>query len=168
MAFPFRGVDYMEIDSLFSEQELLVRQTARQFVEKEIVPIIDEYNRDGKLYRFDVNTQATTEVGDAPAGQRGQSGGGGGGPARGRQFDVSASPDTRLKAFYRDRNLWLSGADASNEIAITTDGNEATHVKNGTASWVYGEELSQNSAIWWSPKNTKVAYYRFDESKVPD
>jgi glutaryl-CoA dehydrogenase len=49
MAFPFRGVDYMEIDSLFSEEELLVRQTARQFVEKEIIPIIDEHNREGKF-----------------------------------------------------------------------------------------------------------------------
>ena len=32
----------------------------------------------------------------------------GGGPARGRQFDSSVSPDGKLKAFYRDRNLWLS------------------------------------------------------------
>jgi len=28
-----QGVDYLSIDSLLSEQELLVRQTARQFVE---------------------------------------------------------------------------------------------------------------------------------------
>src|SRR5258708_5837399 len=49
MAFPFRGVDYMEIDSLLSEDEKLVRQTARQFVEKEIVPIIDEHAREGKF-----------------------------------------------------------------------------------------------------------------------
>src|SRR5438132_1367590 len=49
MAFPFRGVDYMEIDSLFSDDEKLVRQTARQFVENEIIPIIDEHNREGKF-----------------------------------------------------------------------------------------------------------------------
>jgi len=49
MAYPFRGVDFMEIDSLFSEQELLVRQTAREFVEKEVVPIIDEHNREGRF-----------------------------------------------------------------------------------------------------------------------
>jgi len=49
MAFPFRGVDFMEIDSLFSEQELLVRQTARQFVENEVVPLIEEHNREGKF-----------------------------------------------------------------------------------------------------------------------
>jgi glutaryl-CoA dehydrogenase len=49
MAFPYRGVDYMEIDSLFSEEERLVQQTARQFVEREVIPIIDEHNRDGKF-----------------------------------------------------------------------------------------------------------------------
>jgi glutaryl-CoA dehydrogenase len=42
----FPGVDYMQIDSLFSEQELLVRQTARQFVDARVLPIIrDAYNR---------------------------------------------------------------------------------------------------------------------------
>jgi len=49
MAFPYHGVDYMEIDSLFSEDEKLVRKTAREFVEGEIIPIIDEHNRDGKF-----------------------------------------------------------------------------------------------------------------------
>ena len=41
-------------------------------------------------------------------------------------------------------------------------------IKYGTASWVYGEELGQRTAMWWSPDGTKLAYYRFDESKVPD
>jgi len=36
--FAFRGVDYMEIDSLFSDQEKLVRQTVREFVDKEVIP----------------------------------------------------------------------------------------------------------------------------------
>ena len=49
MAFPFRGVDFMEVDSLFSSQERLVRQTTREFVENEVIPIIEEYNREGKF-----------------------------------------------------------------------------------------------------------------------
>src|ERR1051326_8156218 len=44
--FPFRGVDYLDIDSLLSEQELLVRQTARSFVEDRIIPIIEKHNRE--------------------------------------------------------------------------------------------------------------------------
>ena len=49
--FPFRGVDYMEIDSLFSDEEKLVRQTVREFVDKEVVPYIEEWNREGKFPR---------------------------------------------------------------------------------------------------------------------
>ncbi len=33
---------------------------------------------------------------------------------------------------------------------------------------MYGEELDQRTAIWWSPDGTKVGYYRFDEREVPD
>jgi len=47
--FAFHGVDFVEIDSLFSEQEKLVRQTVREFVEKEVVPHIEEWNREGKF-----------------------------------------------------------------------------------------------------------------------
>ena len=41
----FRGVDYVMIDSLFNDEELLVRQTAREFVEDNVIPVIREcYN----------------------------------------------------------------------------------------------------------------------------
>ena len=49
MAFPFRGVDFLEFDSLLSEQELLVRDTARRFVEDSLIPIIEECNRQGRF-----------------------------------------------------------------------------------------------------------------------
>jgi glutaryl-CoA dehydrogenase len=41
----FRGVDYLLIDTLFSEQELLVRQTARKFVDERVLPGIKEHFR---------------------------------------------------------------------------------------------------------------------------
>jgi glutaryl-CoA dehydrogenase len=42
----FKGVDYFDIDSLFSEEELLVRNTIRQFVDDRLLPIIeDRYER---------------------------------------------------------------------------------------------------------------------------
>jgi dipeptidyl-peptidase-4 len=88
--------------------------------------------------------------------------------ARGRQSDCAVSPNRLLKAFYRDRNVWLANFDGSNERALTTDGSEKTRIKYGTASWVYGEELGQTTAIWWSPDSTKVGFYRFDESQVKD
>ncbi|MFZ0594594.1 MAG: acyl-CoA dehydrogenase family protein [Bryobacteraceae bacterium] len=45
----FPGVDYLGIDSLFSEQELLVRQTARQFVDENVLPIIRDAYNDGEF-----------------------------------------------------------------------------------------------------------------------
>src|SRR5882724_8944257 len=45
----FRGVDYLLIDSLFNEQELLVRQTARQFVDERVLPLIRDCFRDARF-----------------------------------------------------------------------------------------------------------------------
>lgn len=45
----FPGVDYLEIDSLFSEEELMVRQTVRDFVDEEVLPIIEHANREEKF-----------------------------------------------------------------------------------------------------------------------
>jgi glutaryl-CoA dehydrogenase len=45
----FPGVDYLHIDSLFSDEELLVRQTARQFVEDRVLPLVRDAFRDGRF-----------------------------------------------------------------------------------------------------------------------
>jgi dipeptidyl-peptidase 4 len=131
-----------------------------------------DYAKDGKLYRFDVATKQATVIGDAPpavqGGGRGRGGQGGNQPARGRQFDSAESPDKQLKVFYKDRNVWLSAADGTNAVPLSTDGSEKDRIKYGTASWVYGEELDQRTAMWWSPDSRKIAYYRFDEKPVPD
>ena len=47
----FAGVDYLRIDSLFSEQELLVRQTARQFVDERALPLMRDCFRDARFPR---------------------------------------------------------------------------------------------------------------------
>jgi glutaryl-CoA dehydrogenase len=45
----FPGVDYLRIDSQFSEQELMVRQTARQFVDERVLPLIRDCFREGRF-----------------------------------------------------------------------------------------------------------------------
>lgn len=47
----FPGVDYLNVDSQFSERELLVRQTARQFVDERVLPLIRECYREGRFPR---------------------------------------------------------------------------------------------------------------------
>ena len=49
MAFPFKGVDFIGFDSLLSGDERLARDTARQFIEDNLVPIIEECNREGRF-----------------------------------------------------------------------------------------------------------------------
>jgi glutaryl-CoA dehydrogenase len=45
----FPGVDFLDFDSLLSDEEKLARHTARQFVDDQIMPIIEQYNREGKF-----------------------------------------------------------------------------------------------------------------------
>jgi glutaryl-CoA dehydrogenase len=45
----FPGVDFLDFDSLLSDEEKLARQSARQFVDEEILPIIEQCNREGKF-----------------------------------------------------------------------------------------------------------------------
>src|SRR5271167_2784507 len=51
MAFRFKGVDFLGFDNLLSEEELLTRNTARDFIEDNLIPIIEQCNRDGRFPR---------------------------------------------------------------------------------------------------------------------
>ena len=51
MAIKFRGVDFLEFDSLLTDDERLVRDTARKFIEDNLIPIIEECNRAGRFPR---------------------------------------------------------------------------------------------------------------------
>jgi dipeptidyl-peptidase-4 len=141
-----------------------------------------EFDADGKRYRFDLQTQQKLEIetsenddsnaaatrsrfrGGRPANDLGNTGKYLGRPSRGRQYTTVESPDGKWLAKYQDWNLILENKESSETIPVTTDGNEKIHY--GTASWVYGEELDQNKAIWWTPDSRKVLYYKFDDSNV--
>jgi glutaryl-CoA dehydrogenase len=51
MPFKFQNFDFLHLDSSFTEDELLVRRTARDFVEDNIIPIIEECFREGRFPR---------------------------------------------------------------------------------------------------------------------
>jgi glutaryl-CoA dehydrogenase len=51
MAFKFRGVDFIEFDTLLTDDERLVRETARRFIEDNLIPIIEDCNRAGRFPR---------------------------------------------------------------------------------------------------------------------
>ena len=51
MAFKFEGFDFLHLDRSLTEDELLIRRTARDFVEDKIVPIIEDCFREGRFPR---------------------------------------------------------------------------------------------------------------------
>ena len=79
--------------------------------------------------------------------------------------DLTLSPDSKLVAFTKDNNLYV-GELGKEPVAITSDG-EWNHIINGTADWVYEEELGFTQGYAFSPDSKQIAYMRFDESQVP-
>src|SRR5207248_2785662 len=51
MAMKFKGVDFIGFDSLLSDDERLVRDSTRKFIEDNLIPIIEECNRAGRFPR---------------------------------------------------------------------------------------------------------------------
>lgn len=79
------------------------------------------------------------------------------------------SPDGKQAAFTRNNDLYSVDITSGSETRYTTDGSEVIY--NGWASWVYFEEIlgrsSRYKAFWWSPDSKKIAFMRFDDTKVP-
>jgi len=51
MGFKFQNVDFLKFDSLLNEDEIMVRDTARAFVEDNLIPIIEDCFREGRFPR---------------------------------------------------------------------------------------------------------------------
>jgi dipeptidyl-peptidase 4 len=85
---------------------------------------------------------------------------------RAKQATHVESPDRAWTAVFADGNVRLEPTKDGAPVQVTAEG-KGKHWY-GSADWVYGEELDQNSAMWWSPDSGKIAYYDFDESPVKD
>ena len=79
------------------------------------------------------------------------------------------SPDYSKIAYTLDNNLYSIDVNTREIVQHTSDGSDV--ILNGYASWVYYEEIfgraSRYKAFWWSPDSKVLAFYRFDNSKVP-
>ncbi len=49
MAIKFKGVDFIEFDTLLNDDERLVRDNTRKFIEENLIPIIELCNREGRF-----------------------------------------------------------------------------------------------------------------------
>ncbi|MFN9789276.1 MAG: DPP IV N-terminal domain-containing protein, partial [Pirellulaceae bacterium] len=131
------------------------------------------FRTEGKKKRWDAATGKVSEADAAPAAAdapnpgsrpRGRSAVG-----RAQQRTEEISPDGQWKAVHRDNNLWLEPdgqVEGRFPVAVTTDGTERR--RYGTCCWVYGEELFQQEAMWWSPDSQTLAYYEVREEGMQD
>ena len=75
------------------------------------------------------------------------------------------SPNSQKVAYVSNNNIFIFDLASLQTKQITTDG-EYNHIINGTTDWVYEEEFAITKGFFWSNDSEKIAYYKFDESKV--
>lgn len=81
--------------------------------------------------------------------------------------EASLSPDGAFVGFVRDNNLFVTEISSRRETQITRDGRR-NWIINGATDWVYEEEYMFTRAWEFSPDSRKIAWLRFDESRVPE
>jgi dipeptidyl-peptidase 4 len=74
------------------------------------------------------------------------------------------SPDGSRVAYVRANNIYVERLDDGRTAQLTRDGSETTI--NGTADWVYEEELGVRDGFRWSPDGQSIAYWQFDTTDV--
>ncbi|OYU95104.1 MAG: S9 family peptidase [Bacteroidetes bacterium B1(2017)] len=80
---------------------------------------------------------------------------------------ATLSADNSKMAFVRNNDLYYFDFRSNSEVRISKDGKENAII-NGATDWVYEEEFAIWRGFAWSPNSDKIAYYRFDETKVPE
>ncbi|MCK6641635.1 MAG: S9 family peptidase [Bacteroidia bacterium] len=85
----------------------------------------------------------------------------------GKQRLEAFSPDSKKIAFVRDNNIFIKDLVTGTETQVTQDG-VMNKIINGGTDWVYEEEFALPNGMYWSPDGKKLAFYRFDESMVPE
>lgn len=85
----------------------------------------------------------------------------------GPQAFATFAPDSAKIAFVRENNIFIADLTKNKETPVTVDGVK-NDVINGRGDWVYEEEFELVKAFDWSPDSKRLAYLRFDESKVKE
>lgn len=109
------------------------------------------YRHSGKstTYLYDISTSQVTKISDK------------------KIMYASLSPDGSKVAYVSDNNLFYYDVIKKKEVQVTKDGKKNAII-NGAVDWVYEEEFSMSKGFEWSPNSQYIAYYRFDENKVPE
>lgn len=90
---------------------------------------------------------------------------GGDAPSSSLMF-AEMSPDNSKVAYVRERNIYVEDIHDHSIAKITKT--KSGRVINGTADWVYEEELSLRKGFRWSPNGKSIAYWQIDDTGVHD
>ncbi|MCG9880945.1 MAG: S9 family peptidase [Bacteroidia bacterium] len=80
---------------------------------------------------------------------------------------ATLSPDNSKMAYVKENDLYYYEFRTQHEHRVTKDG-KVNAIINGATDWVYEEEFAIWKGFAWSPNSDKIAFYRFDESRVPE
>ncbi len=80
--------------------------------------------------------------------------------------NVKLSPDGNLAGYVKEHNLFIVELSTGKETQLTYDGNE--NILNGEFDWVYEEEFSISDGWQWSRDGKKIAFWKFDQSRVKE
>ena len=103
----------------------------------------------GNYYVYDTKTEMTTLV------------------SKEKIQEPTFSPDGSKIAYGLNNNIYVKDLSSNKVSQITQDG-ELNKIINGITDWVYEEEFSFVRAFEWNADGDKLAYIRFDETKVPE
>lgn len=78
------------------------------------------------------------------------------------------SPDGLNIGYERNGNLYTYNLSSRKENKLTNDSTSDASIFNGHFDWVYEEEFGLTQAWNWSPDSKHIAFWQFDEHKVPD
>ena len=87
--------------------------------------------------------------------------------SEGKQRLAQFSPDASKVAFVKENNIFIKDIINNTELQVTFDG-EINKIINGATDWVYEEEFAFDNGMQWNASGNKIAFYRFDEEKVPE
>lgn len=82
------------------------------------------------------------------------------------QMNPVFSPDETKLAFVRGGNVFVVDIKTGVETQLTFDGSD--NILNGYFDWVYEEEFGISNGIRWSPDSKKIAFWRLDQTNVPE
>src|SRR5271154_1487775 len=159
----FGGVDFIDFDSLLNDEEKLVRQTARQFVENEIIPIIEKHSREATFPKHLIPILG--ELGFFGANLHGYGCAGMSNVAYGLMTQELERGDSGLRSFVSvqgalvmypiysfgseaQKDRWLPRLRAGEAIGC--------YVLNGEKMWITNGSLANVAVVWAKCEDEKV------------